>query len=158
MKNYPILYRKGHLRNAIKEKDALLHYHGLSIEQIYNLPKNISEPAIILKNREDNKENFPILILNDYDDEKYPIFVMLKMNAKGFYDFKFIDTNEIVSLYGRKNFNLYLKDVIDKDGLIFYDKEKVQNIDAHSGTQLFAMCKYFEPNIILQKVLNNVKM
>lgn len=151
------MYRKGHLRDAVREKNALLHYHGLSLEQIYNLPKNISKPAIIIKNREDSKMNFPIMIINDYDNENFPIFIMFEMNTQGFYNFKFINTNEIVSFYGRKNFNVYFKDVIDKNRLIFYDKEKVQNIDTHSGTQLFAMCKYFEPNVILQQISDDVK-
>lgn len=152
----PIVYGKGHLRDAVKEKENNKHFHGLSINQIYNLPYLINNPVLIICNKNEHDKNMPILILNDCDKDKLPLFLIIKENVKKFYDFKLIDTNAILSLYGRNNFNFYFDKVIEDNGLVFYDKEKVQNIDQLCGTHLFDKCSSFEPNTILQYYNKNV--
>ena len=153
----PIVYGKSHLRDAIKEKDRDKHFHGLMLEQIYKLPNLIALPAMILRNNNEHDKGMPILILNDVDKDKLPLFVILETNTKRFYDFKLIDTNAILSLYGRNNFNRYFEKVIENNGLIFYDKKMVQSLDQLCGTQLFNKCSSFEPNKILQYKDEKVK-
>lgn len=153
----PMLYRKGHLRDAIKNKNRKFHFHGITLEQIFKMPEMIANPALIIKNCNKQKE-FPILVFDEIDQDKMPLFLMVDMNTKGNYDLKQIDTNEILSLYGREKFFEYFKNIINENRLVYYNKEKVQKLDTYSEQCLLTMCKVFEPNKILQKFNNDVKL
>ncbi len=153
----PMLYNKGHCKDAIKEKDRIKHTHGLTLQQIYDMPKNIASPAMILKSSYDRDKNMPILIFNDCDEDKLPLFMIIKTNEEGLYEFERIETNKILSLYGRENFEKYFENVLENNGLVYYNKEKVQILDQLCGTRFSDRCSSFEPNIILQKYDSNVK-
>ena len=155
----PMLYNKGHCKNAIKEKDFKKHCHGLTKQQIYDMPKNIASPAMILKSNYSYNLYMPILIFDDCDVDKMPLFMIIKTNDHGMYEFENIETNKILSLYGRDRFDEYFNNILEDNGLVYYNKEKVQKLDNLCGTHFSNRCSSFEPNKILQqytKKVNNV--
>ena len=154
MDQKPILYSKNHLKNAIAKYDKVKHHHGISINSIYNLPQYIKEPAIILKNYKDKTK--PILVFNDINSEKSPLFAVLDMNGDGVYNLQEIDSNYMLSIYGKDKFDDYLRIAVDNKEVVYYDKEKVQDLEALAGLSLSNCTSILEPNKILQQINENV--
>lgn len=150
----PWLYSKRHLHDALTPSNK--GGHGLTEKQIYNMPQNIANPCFVLKNRNENKQNCPIIIFDDVNDEKLPLFLAIKIDGKGNYNFKEIDSNFIKSLYGHEAIRRYLNSVIKHNGLIYYNKEKVHNLETLAGVQFSDCISNYEPNKILQQIDINV--
>lgn len=127
----PWLYSKKHLNDAITP--SCQGGHGLSRKQIYNMAEKIEKPCFVLKNRNEKRQDCPIIIFDDVNDEKLPLFLAVQKDGKGNYNFKEIDCNFIKSLYGHDAFERYLNSVIKNNGLIYYDKEKVHNLETLAG-------------------------
>lgn len=149
LKNKPILYNRSHLIKAIAPFNKLKHQHGISINDIYNLPNYINNPAIILKNYKDI--NKPILIFDAINSIKAPLFAVLDTTKKGFYKYIELDSNFILSIYGKEDLINYLTIANKNNEIIFYDKKRVQKLETLTTLSLCNCISNLEPNKILQR-------
>ena len=117
--------------------------HGITKEQLYNLPKLLSNPAIIMRSYT-QKQSF-VAILNDIDNNKLPILVSINPNSKGFYDFEQINTNVITSIYGRTKFNEFIDRAIQDDKIIYTNKEIINELEKKLDMKIFNL-NYIQNN------------
>ena len=99
LRQLPMLYTKKHLLDAIKPRNDIRHHHGLTVEQVKQLPEILEKPAIIMDSL---KRNDSIVVISDvFDDYGQPIIVSVKIDGTGMYELKKLDSNFITSVYGK---------------------------------------------------------
>ena len=158
LKNLPILFSRKHLYIAIKEKNYKKHHKGLLLkEHIFKIPMFLEEPALVIKDT-DTKHSGDILIMaNAYDSDKYPIVISIKTNSiQGVYkDVKI--SNYMITILGYNYIEDLIENAVNNSGVIFYDKEKIQEIDQFTGKKVSNALSSLGSNIILQQFTENVK-
>ena len=149
----PMLYSKKHLRDALKPKtDKNSHYHGLTVSQIEQIPKLLAEPAIIFDSISPINKNSIVAVLNAVDNDNAPLLVTITPNGKGTYQLEEISSNYITSIYGKDNaFENYINRVIASGNILFWDKNKSQELFSVLGLQLPQGLKVLDSNTIIHK-------
>lgn len=152
----PMLYTQKHLRDAVHPKGKNSHWHGLAVEQIKQLPELIQEPVMLFDSiSPHNPENMLIALLAA-DQENMPLIVSLRANGTGTYDLEKVPTNFITSIYGRVNFAQYLERVTEADALLYWNKEKSQELFRVLGLPLPQCLERFDSDIIIHQSTNIV--
>lgn len=148
-----MLYTQKHLKRAIKAKTDKEHTHGLSVEQIKQLPELIKEPLMVLDSL--SNKNSIVIVTSETDSEHLPIMVSVKPNGKGRYELEEIDSNFITSVYGRNNFESFFERTV-KSGNLLYCSKKSQNLFERWGEQYSELTKGFDFDIIIHQSRNIV--
>lgn len=152
----PMLYTQKHLRDAVHPKGKNSHWHGLAVEQIKQLPELIQEPVMLFDSiSPHNPENMLIALLAA-DQENMPLIVSLRANGTGTYNLEKVPTNFITSIYGRVNFAQYLERVTEADALLYWNKEKSQELFRVLGLPLPQCLERFDSDIIIHQSTNIV--
>lgn len=152
----PMLYTQKHLRDAVHPKGKNSHWHGLSVEQVKQLPELMQEPVMLFDSiSPHNPENMLIALLAA-DQENMPLIVSLRANGTGTYDLEKVPTNFITSIYGRVNFAQYLERVTEADALLYWNKEKSQELFRVLGLPLPQCLERFDSDIIIHQSTNIV--
>lgn len=123
LEDLPITMTQKHLYTIINKqgKYKYVNYHNLGVDLIKKLPISIRQPLKVLLS---NTKADSIVIVTDLTDkENRPVIASIKMNGIGRIDEQFIKTNVLTSLYGKDNYNNFIKKSIANDNLL-YDKEK----------------------------------
>lgn len=133
--DYPILMETRGLKKAFADKgNTGDNYHGLGIEAISRLPDILNSPTIVLNSLSHPRESV-VIVADSLDKNGYPIVLPIKLNQKSNYNFVEIDSNVVMTAYGRASFGDFLKDNIAAQTIVFADKEKSQRL-LDSGLQL----------------------
>lgn len=133
--DYPILMETRGLKKAFADKGSTGdNYHGLGIEGVSQLPDILNSPAIVLNSLSHPRESV-VIVADSLDKNGYPIVLPIKLNQKANYNFVEIDSNIVMTAYGRASFGDFLKDNIAAQTIVFADKEKSQRL-LDSGLQL----------------------
>ena len=151
----PMLYTQQHLKKAIQPKNLTKHTHGLDIEQIKNLPLDIADPVMILDST--SRNDSILLVLSQIDKENCPLIVSVKPNGNGRYNLDIVNSNFITSVYGRENFVDFIERNVDLDNILFYNKEKSQELFRVLRLQFPQGVNNLDSNIIIHKSRNIVK-
>lgn len=153
----PMLYTQQHLRDATKPKNTGSHHHGLTVEQIKEIPKHLKEPTIIYDSL--SKSDSIVVVTNQCSDSGLPIIVSFKPSGKGNYNLQVVDANFVTSIHGRErnNFAHQISEAIINDKVLFCDKEKSQELFTCQGLQLPEAFNNLDYNIIIHKSRNIVK-
>lgn len=153
-KQLPMLYAQKHLREAIKPKNKHTHAHGLSIEQIKKLPELLESPVMIFDSPARNDSI--VVCVSAIDQDNLPIIVSIKPNGTGTYELEKVDSNFITSVYGRNNFEDYIEKIVNEDKMLFWDKEKSQELFRVSGLQSPKCLNSLNSDIIIHQSRNIV--
>ena len=149
LKQLPMMYTPRHLREAIQQKDLHNHTHGIKIEQIKSLPELIKNPVMIYDSL--SRSDSLLVLTSEIDEDKMPIVIAIRPNGKGTYELKKIDSNFITSVYGRENFEQHINAVINNGKLIYWNKEKSQELFSVLGQQLPKGLNNLDSNKILHQ-------
>lgn len=145
----PMLYTQKHLLDAIHPKDPRnYHWHGLSIEQIKRLPELLENPVIIADSPA--RDDTAIVVLNMVDADKLPVIVPIKPDGNGYYDMDYIETNMILSVYGKRNFGRYFHDLLTTDRIVFYSSEKGRELAYTAGIQFPDLYEALDHDVIIR--------
>ncbi len=150
----PMLYTQPHLRNAIKQQNEHSHRHGLTIEQIKQIPFLIADPVMIMDST--SRNDSIVIVTSEFDRNNNPIVVSVYPNGTGRYELETVDTNFITSIYGRENFGGFLNRVVESDNLLYYDKEKSQDMLRVLRLQSSQGVSTLDSNIIIHQSYNIV--
>ena len=157
----PMLYTQRHLKDALHEKSPNnAHWHGLTLEQICNIPHLLETPAIIMDSLSPNKsaDKSIVICLNDVDNDNAPIIVSVKPNGQGIYEMENVSSNFITSIYGKENgFANYVERAAKSNNILFWDKEKSQALFSCQRLQLPEAINNLDSNIIIHQSRNIVK-
>lgn len=158
LEDLPILFSRKHLYMAIKDKNYKKHYKGLKLnEHIYRIPEFLNNPAIILSDIDEKHSGDILVVANAYDNDKFPIVISIKVNSeKGIYkDIK--RSNYMITILGYDYIDTLLEKSIESSCVLFYDKEKIQEMDQFTGKKVSNTLSSLESNIIIQQYKEKVK-
>ena len=157
----PMLYTQRHLKDALHEKSPNnAHWHGLTLEQICNIPHLLESPAIIMDSLSPNKsaDKSIVICLNNVDNDNAPIIVSVKPNGQGIYEMENVSSNFITSIYGKENgFANYVERAAKSNNILFWDKEKSQALFSCQRLQLPEAINNLDSGIIIHQSRNIVK-
>lgn len=129
---YPAEYRKALAKGTELSETAIqnLQGHNLGFEVFRVLPEKLKKPVAILKS---STQKDSVVVLTDLiDTAGRPVIVPIHIDKNG----QMGITNEIASIYGRKDFIKFLETETEKGNLLFLDKKRnLQTIPA-DGLQL----------------------
>ncbi|MCI5805053.1 MAG: DUF3991 domain-containing protein, partial [Clostridium sp.] len=149
-KQLPMLLTQRHLRDALKPLSKNnSKWHGLTEQQIKRLPELIADPVMIYDSQTLN--NSLIVVTSEMDPRNFPIIVSIKANGKGTYELQKIDSNFITSVYGRRNFAGHITDVVNKGDMLYWNKQKSQELFRVSRLQLPGCLNNLDSDIILHQ-------
>ena len=155
LSHLPMLYAKKHLRDALKPKNPKKpHQHGLTVSQIKNIPEWLAAPAIIFDSISPNANgrNSIVTVLNAVDQDNAPLLVTITPNGQGVYQLESIPANYITSIYGKENnFATYIERAATAENILFWDKNKSQDLFSVLELQLPQGLKDLDSNIIIRK-------
>ena len=126
--NLPILMTAKHLKKITAEKG-----HGLDVEVVKKLPEYISSPVMIADSF--TRDDSVVIITEAIDSENRPVVAAILLNGSGRLDGNHIDANIMTSAYGRNNFQSFLDRIAESDSVIYFDKEKSQDLSVSLGVQ-----------------------
>ena len=124
----PMFYPQRHLRDAIRPfiPNYSRHLHCLQVSQVKRLPELIADPVMIFKSP--SHTGSYILVTDELDRKGRPIIVSIFPNGTCDYNGREWQGNVITSVYGRNNFRTFLQRAVDQDCMIYYNKEKSQQL------------------------------
>lgn len=132
----PMLYTQRHLIDALHPKsDENYHWHGLEITQMKRLPYLLENP-VLLSDSPARKDAL-LAVLPEVDGDKLPLIVAIKPDGKGNYELQEIETNFILSVYGKDDFAKYFSERITADKLIYFNEKQGRKLEALAELQLF---------------------
>ena len=139
LRNLPMLMTSMHVYKAIKtEQEAINegrflqrdkdHYHELGKQKFIDVVNALESPEIVYKDNSDPNDLQIIAVVGLKNNDNYQIMVAIKPEGKGNYNKISVDSNVMLSMYGRKNLHNKISDA-QKDGRILY----VKNLNNNSG-------------------------
>ena len=127
-----ILMNRKKLIHCYEEKNTIKHTHGIGKEILYKLPELIEKPAIIMRSLDRTRQNSLILVLDEIDNDKLPLITIIEKDKLGKYNFKIVETNDLVSIYGKDNFINFLINTINENKALFFDKNTISYLESKS--------------------------
>lgn len=110
----PMLITQKHIKSIIYSLDEArrlklrtknINYHGIGKELFLKIIYNLDNANAVYK-----KDDKNYIIVTDFKDSRNrEIIVPIQVNGKGLYNNKYIEENQIKSIYGRNNLKKYLK-------------------------------------------------
>lgn len=155
----PMLITAGHLKDINHEKvPGISKYHGLPEETINKLPHILNHPAIVFDSFSKNNPDAVCILSEISDKDKLPVLVAIKPDGQGRYNDVRIDTNFILSMYGRNNPQGFLNDIANhKDKILYADKKRTQELLRGNRLQLPKSFSNLKFNTIIHESNNIVK-
>lgn len=78
-----------------------------------------------------------LAVLAEADCDKLPLVVSIKPDGKGNYALQEIETNIILTVFGKDNFDRYFESVITPDKVIYYNEKQGRKLETLAERQLF---------------------
>lgn len=146
----PMLYTQRHLEDAIHPKSIdNYHYHGLHISQIKRLPALLELPVLLCDSP--SRQDVLLAVLRETDSDNLPLIVAIHPNGKGIYQLQTIETNFILSVYGKNHFEKYFSERITPDMIVYFNQKKSQELERLAGIQFPEYYSNLDPNIIIRR-------
>lgn len=117
----PMLYTQNHLREALKPKsNNHPHRHGFTIAQIKRWPELFKKPVILADNP--SRDDALLVVLCAVDNDKLPLIASIKPDGKGHYELETVETNLVLTVFGKDNFMNYFQGALTPDKIVYIDK------------------------------------
>lgn len=122
-KPLPMHMSQQHLLDCMhpKQKENA-HYHRLTKAEIKKIPEALECPVILAESM--TRKDTMIALLDYREQNGNPLLVAIRPNGKALYQVEQIDSNFIMSVYGKDHFQSFLQKMIKEDKLIYVDQEK----------------------------------
>lgn len=122
-KPLPMHMSQQHLLDCMhpKQKENA-HYHGLTREEIKKIPEALEHPVILAESM--TRKDTMIAMLDYREQNGNPLLVAIRPDGKALYQVEQIDSNFIMSVYGKDHFQSFFQKMLKEDKLIYVDQEK----------------------------------
>lgn len=133
----PIFYTQRHLRDALKAKGNIgesIHHHGLTTEQIKNIPIELQNPVMVYDSL--SRNDSIVVVTSERDKDNSPIIAVLRPNGSAKYNLEVVDSNFLLSVHGRENFSTQIIKALQNDKMLYCNKQKSQELFSVLGLQL----------------------
>lgn len=146
----PMLYTQNHLREALKPKsNNHPHRHGFTIAQIKRWPELFKKPVILADNP--SRDDALLVVLCAVDNDKLPLIASIKPDGKGHYELETVETNLVLTVFGKDNFMNYFQGALTPDKIVYIDKKQGQKLERLAERQLFGNYSSLSPNTIIHQ-------
>ena len=146
----PMLYTQRHLFQALAPKqNDNPHRHGLTIEQVKRFPELFEAPVLLANSPA--RDDVLLAVLCATDADRLPLIAGIKPDGKGNYELNEIETNMVLSVYGKRNFSRYLNMLMEPNALVYVSKEKSQELERLSQLQLLGDYSSLDFSQIIQR-------
>lgn len=146
----PMLYTQNHLREALKPKsNNHPHRHGFTIAQIKRWPELFKKPVILADNP--SRDDALLVVLCAVDNDKLPLIASVKPDGKGHYELETVETNLVLTVFGKDNYMNYFQGALTPDKIVYIDKEQGQKLERLAERQLFGNYSSLSPNVIIHQ-------
>lgn len=133
----PVFYTQKHLRDALKpkgNKGESIHHHGLKVEQIKAIPELLRNPVMIYDSL--SRNDSIVVVTSETDQDNKPIVAVIRPDGKAKYEMELVDSNFMLSVHGRENFDSQMEKVLEQNKILYCDKQKSQKLFSVLGLQL----------------------
>ena len=146
----PMLYTQKHLFQALSHKQGDdPHRHGLTIAQVKRFPELFEAPVLLADNP--SRDDAMLMVLCAVDNDKLPIIASIKPDGRGNYELQEIETNMVLTVFGKKNFARYFELALSPDMLLYLNKERGQELERLSERQLLGDYSGLDLNTIIRR-------
>lgn len=133
-KQKPMLYTQRHLEEALQPKnEENYHCHGLSIAQVKRFPELFESPVLLCDSP--SRNDALLVVLCSVDSDSLPLIAAIKPDGRGNYELQSIETNMVLSVYGKNDFELYFQERIPTEHVIYFNKEKSRELERFAKIQ-----------------------
>ena len=145
-----MLYTQNHLREALKPKSKNHpHRHGFSISEIKRWPELFKTPVILADNP--SRNDALLVVLCAVDGDKLPLIASIKPDGKGHYEMDTVETNLVLTIFGKDNYMNYFQGALTPDKIVYIDKKQGQKLERLAERQLFGNYSSLDPNCIIHQ-------
>lgn len=146
--NLPMLITQKHVRDAVKEKTK--DGHGIPKDTIKKLPAAIKEPAMIADSLSTASEEGVVVVTDLEDPDGNPIIASIMPDGAGHYVLD-LDSNFVTSVYGRSQFENFVKNCLDENKILYISNKKSQVLSDRIQLQLLQRLQGLSFDTIIQK-------
>ena len=133
-KNLPMLHTQAHLVREMAPKDSdLPHPHGLTVALIKEIPELLESPVIVAENLQ--RADGLVTVLDKTDPDGLPMLLAFNPDGSGFWRGQRIDSNFILTMFGKDGINLYLNNLAVSEKLLYVDNKKLVRLLRCAGHQ-----------------------
>lgn len=154
-KQLPLLYSQKHLRNSMKSKGRFKsnhHTHGLPERLARKIPELLNDPVLVYNSPAN--PNRICVVLNGVDMDGYPLFAAIEPNATDLNMHKgkqVVAANVVRTVFGKDNLIAHLEHKVPASEVIYFDKEKSQDLERLAGIQFPRYYSSLSFNMIIQQ-------
>lgn len=131
----PMLYTQRHLEDAIHPKGENYHWHGLTVAKMKRLPYLLENPVLLSDSP--SRRDAMLAVLTEVDGDGLPLIVAIKPDGRGNYEIQEIETNFILSVYGKDDFAKYFSERITPERVIYFNEAQGRKLEALAELHLF---------------------
>ena len=150
----PMAMTARHVKDINHAPGDNLSWHGIPEEQIARIPELLEQPAMVLESG--TRPGDIIVVTTELDSEGRPIVLTVHPNGRALVDGRPVDTNFITSMYGRNNFGRFLDAVVRNGGVLYWDKNRSQDLLTSARVQFPAGMRDLASNSIIRKIGGSV--
>ncbi|MBR4313763.1 MAG: hypothetical protein IKP66_02520 [Lachnospiraceae bacterium] len=162
------------IENLFKQQLICLRRSNLQEKYFTTEITKLSNPAIVLNDiqlekdtqriMQNNKHSGDIVVISENAvyvediNKTFPIAISIKGNSnKGIYE-GIKKNNHLITIFGHDNIENTICEAVKNNYILYYDKEKIQEMNQFTGKSLSNALSSLESNTIIQKYTKNVKL
>lgn len=85
------------------------------------------------------------------DGDKLPLIASIKPDGKGHYEMDTVETNLVLTVFGKDNYMNYFQGALTPDKIVYIDKKQGQKLERLAERQLFGNYSSLDPNCIIHQ-------
>ena len=149
-KQLPMLYTQRHLFDAIHPKsDGNYHWHGLGVSQVKRFPEMLANPVMMCESP--SRDDVILVVLQDVDCDSLPLMLAIKPGGSCLHQSRQVDSNFILSAYGKRNFEDYLRNKVAPENVIYFDKERGRELERLARIQFPEYYSNLDHGVIIRQ-------
>lgn len=140
----PMLMTSNHIYSVVKTAEEAkregnfrknVNYHGLGTERLIRAMEALEDPVLIAKSTTD-PESLDLAVFTEILDQKNaPVMAAVRIAGKGEIGGTYIDTNFILSAYGKENASNYIKKAMNSGRILYVNQMKSQQLQVDPRVQ-----------------------
>ena len=139
-----------HLKSILSKNTKNPHNHGLDVDIIKQLPELLADPVFVMDSL--TRDDSVVVVTTATNNNAEPIIAAIRFYDRAV-DNKFVitDANVITSVYGKERFNNFIKNNLEQGAILYWNKEKSQDLLKVPGLQLPNDISSLASNTIIRK-------
>ena len=139
-----------HLKSILSKDTSNPHNHGLDVDIIKQLPELLADPVFVMDSL--TRDDSVVVVTTATNNNAEPIIAAVRFNGKAFDNtIEITNANVITSVYGKEKFNNFIRNNVDNGTILYWNKEKSQDLLKIPGLQLPNNLSILASNTIIRK-------